>query len=130
MPAKPLGLQMLWWAEIVVSARALLFLLPVMINKWQDQSLSPHSADDWFLWVATFASLFYLLVGIVALLGHRLWKMFHYVAALVVVALTAGLVNKTVENHAAVNSAYWFPLIFAVIMTIGIAVFQAKPQRA
>ena len=61
MKANSLGLQILWWAEIVVGARALLFFVPVMINKWQMRGMSPYVLEDWCLWVVTFASLLYFL---------------------------------------------------------------------
>ncbi len=64
MKSNSLGLQILWWAEIVVGARALLFLIPVMISKWQIRSLSPSVLEDWFLWVVMAASALYFFIGI------------------------------------------------------------------
>ena len=44
--------------------------------------MSPYALEDWFMWVAAFASLFYFLIGIVSLLGHKLWRVFHAAAML------------------------------------------------
>lgn len=130
MKANSLGLQILWWAEIVVGARALLFFVPVMISKWQLRVLTPYALEDWFLWVATFASLLYFLIGIVSLLGHKLWRVFHAVAMLIVMLLTFGLWNMSAQRHIFFPLFYLLPAGWAIMATAGAYSFKPKPQRA
>ncbi len=127
MSAAPLGLQMLWWAQVVVSARILIFLLPVMINQSQGPGIPLYSADDGFLGVATLTSLLYLLVGIMALLGNKSWKLFYYVVAFLVAALTARS-QQLMAGQSAVNIVYLLPLFFAGMITVGINLFRTNPR--
>ena len=129
MATNSLALQMLWWAEIVVGARTLLFLVPVLISRWQEQNLLPSSVDDWFLRVAAFSSLFYLLVGVFSILGHRLWRFFHYLGLVLVGILTAGVMQVAARRQAPVYPAYWLPVVFALAMTVGARWAGTKPQR-
>ena len=117
MKADSLGSQILWWAEIVVGARALLFFVPVMISKWQLRSLSPYALEDWFMWVAMFASLFYFLIGIVSLLGHKLWRVFHAAAMLIVMLLTFGLWNISTQRQVSLPFLYLLPAVWALFLT-------------
>lgn len=130
MKANSLGLQILWWAEIVVGARALLFLVPVMISKWQLRSSSVYALEDWFMWVATFASLLYFLIGIVSLLGHKLWRIFHAVAMLIVMLLTFGLWNMSIQRQVSLPLSYLLPAAWVLFLTAAAYSIKAKAQRA
>ena len=130
MKANSLGLQILWWAEIVVGARALLFLIPVMISKWQLRSLFPYALEDWFMWVAAFASLFSFLIGIVSLLGHKLWRIFHAVAMLIVTLLTFGLWNMSTQRQVSLPLLYLLPAVWVLFLTAAAYLIKAKAQRA
>ena len=130
MKANSLGLQILWWAEIVVGARALLFLIPVMISKWQLRGLSPYALEDWFMWVAAFASLFSFLIGIVSLLGHKLWRIFHVVAMLIVTLLTFGLWNMSTQRQVSPPLLYLLPAVWVLFLTAAAYLIKTKAQRA
>lgn len=130
MKSNSLGLQILWWAEIVVGARALLFLAPVMISKWQVRSLSPAALEDWFLWVAMFASVLYFFIGIVSLLGHRLWRVFHAVAMVIVLLLTFGLWNISGRQQVPLPFFYLLPAVWALLLTAAVYSIRARAKRA
>lgn len=130
MAVKSLALQVLWWAEIVVGARALLFLAPVMISKWQIRSLSPSALEDWFLWVAMFASVLYFFIGIVSLLGHKLWRVFHGVAVVVVLLLTFGLWNISSQQQVSLPLSFLLPAVGALCLTAAVYSIKVKTQRA
>ena len=130
MKANSLGSQILCWAEIVVGARALLFLVPVMISTYQARGLSPYALEDWFVLVATFASLLYFLVGTVSLLGHKLWRIFHVVAMLIVLVLTFGLWNISAQQHMGLPLPYLLPAALALFLTAAVYSMKAKPQQA
>lgn len=130
MKANSLGLQILWWAEIVVGARALLFFVPVMISKGQIRSVSPYALEDWFMWVAAFASLLYFLIGIVSLLGHNLWRIFHVLAMLIVALLTFGLWNVSTRQQVSLPLFYLLPAAWALFLTAAVYSIKVKTQRA
>ncbi len=130
MRANSLGLQILWWAEIVIGARVMLFLAPVMISKYQARSLAPYALEDWFLWVVTFASLLYFFIGIVSILGHRLWRVFHALAMLIVLLLTFGLWNISTRAHLALPYPYLLPAVGALLFMAAAYSIKAKVQRA
>lgn len=130
MKSNSLGLQILWWAEVVVGARALLFLAPVMISKWQVRSLSPAALEDWFLWVAMFASVLYFFIGIVSILGHKLWRVFHAVAMVIVLLLTFGLWNISGRQQVPLPFFYLLPAVWALLLTAAVYSIKARAQRA
>lgn len=130
MKSNSLGLQILWWAEIVVGARALLFLAPVMISKWQVRSVSPAAPEDWFLWVAMFAAALYFLIGIVSLLGHRLWRVFHAVAMVIVLLMTFGLWNISSRQQVPLPFFYLLPAVWALLLTAAVYSTKAQARRA
>ncbi len=130
MKSNSLGLQILWWAEIVVGARVLLFLAPVVISKWQIRSLSPSAPEDWFLWVAIFAAVLYFLVGIASLLGHKLWRVFHAVAMVIVLLLTLGLWNISSQQQVSLPLFYLLPAVWALCLTAAVYSIKVKMQRA
>ncbi|OGX27627.1 MAG: hypothetical protein A2705_03855 [Omnitrophica WOR_2 bacterium RIFCSPHIGHO2_01_FULL_52_10] len=129
MKSNSLGLQILWWAEIVVGARALLFLIPVMISKWQVRSLSPSALEDWFLWVAMFVSVLYFLIGVVSLFGHKLWRVFHAVAMVIVLLLTLGLWNISSQQQVSLPLFYLLPAVGALCLTAAVYSIKVKMQR-
>ncbi len=129
MKANSLGFQILGWAEIVISARALLFLAPVLISKWQMHSLSSGTPEDWFLWVATFAALFYFLIGIVSLAGHKLWRAFHVLAMLIVGLMTFGLWNIGTQQSISLPLSYFLPAGGAIMATVGGYFFKMNTPR-
>ena len=130
MRANSLGSQILWWVEIVVGARALLFFVPVMISKWQLRSLPAYALEDWFMWVATFASLLYFLTGIVSLLGHKLWRIFHAVAMFIVMLLTFGLWNMSTQRQVSLPLSYLLPAVGALLFMAAAYSIKAQVQRA
>lgn len=130
MKSNSLGLQILWWAEVVVGARALLFLAPVVISKWQIRSLSPAALEDWFLWAAMSAAVFYFLIGIVSLLGHKLWRVFHAAAMVIVLLLTFGLWNISAQQQVSLPLSYLLPAVWALCLTAAAYSIKVKTQRA
>ncbi len=130
MRANLLGLRILWWAEIVVGARALLFFAPVMISKGQMRSLTSSAPGDFFLWVATSAALLYFLIGIVSILGHKFWRIFHAAAMLIVMSLTFGLWNISNQQQVPVSFFYLLPAVLALLSTAAVYSIKTQTRRA
>jgi hypothetical protein len=130
MGGNSLKLKILWWAEVIISARALVFFVPVLIDKYLTKSFVQGLLDHLFIVVAAFAALFYLFIGIVSLLGHKFWRLFHFVGVAVVASLTAGLCDVVQRVHMPLKPVYFVPMIFAVVITLAMAPGQGKPRPA
>ncbi len=120
MAQKSLGLMILWWAEVVIGARALLFFIPVLINKCLARSFSPAVMEDRFIAVAALTALLYFVVGIVSLGGNKLWRLFHYLAAALTVLGTVGLYSPLAQTHTPPAWGYFVPVLAAVVMTLSV----------
>jgi len=115
---KSVGLKILWWGEIIVSARILLFCIPVLINKLLEKSLHTQSVDDWFIVILTTVALVYFILGIASIMGHKLWRAFHYVTLILVIFLIIGLLRQVAVHSVAFHWAYLSPVIFSVVVTV------------
>jgi predicted ferric reductase len=91
---------------------------------------SPAALEDWFLWVAMFAAALYFLIGIVSLLGHRLWRVFHAVAMVIVLLLTFGLWNISSRQQVPLPFFYLLPAVWALLLTAAVYSIKAQAQRA
>jgi len=130
MKGKSVGLQILLWSEVIVSARVLLFSIPVIINKCLAQSFSLSSSDDRFIAVMTLTALLYFLVGIVSIAGYRFWKAIHYAAAILIILLTVCSLNMSGQTPAAPGLYYFSPLLFSVIVTVLAGILRGAKRAA
>lgn len=115
---------------MIVSARALVFFLPVLINKYLTEGFVPGLLDNLFIVVAALAALFYLFVGIISLLGHKFWRLFHWMGVMVVASLTAGLCHVVQEAQMPIRPIYFVPMVLAVMVIAGIIWAQGRPRPA
>lgn len=120
MAQKSLGLRILWWAEVVIAARALLFFIPVLINKYLAKSFSSAVIEDRFIAVAAMTALLYLIIGIASLGENKLWRFFHYLAAALAVLGAVGLYSLMAQTQGPPAWGYFVPAIAAVIMTLSV----------
>jgi hypothetical protein len=118
MQPRSIALQILWWTEIIVSLRILLFFLPVLINKYISPQVAPSHIEDWGAVFLTFALLCYLLTGVLSLMGTRLWRLFHLLSVAVVVVMTLGFMQILSKANAPIKIAYFFPLIISVVIAV------------
>ncbi len=130
MGTQSLGMKVLFGLEIVVSLRILLFTIPVVISRWMQKIFSAGYVDDWMILVSTVIAFFYLVVGVSSMSGHRLWKIFHYMAAIVTAMLTFGFLNLIVSVHEAPTFFHMLPTVMALSIALVIAVSgQEKKAR-
>jgi len=115
---KSVGLKILSWGEIVVSARILLFCVPVFINKILEKSLYPEKVDDWFMVILATVALLYFILGIASITGYKLWRTFHYLVLVLVVFLTFGLLRQVAIDAVQLHWVYLSPVIFSVVVTV------------
>jgi len=129
MKNQSIGLQILGAVEVIVSARILLFTIPVFINKGLAANFFPIAAVDWFIMVLTLVALLYLVVGITSIMGYKFWTFFHYLAAVLVFVMTAGLYNLMISTQTNLNIAYSLPVFFSLIVTICAVLMRNKIHK-
>jgi len=115
--AKSVGLTIVWWVEAIISLRAMLFSIPVMLNKYLAKSFVLSDLNDRFIAIMTATALLYCLVGIASILGLRYWKAAHYLAMIAAFLLTLGSLYAFDQPQASVSLNYFAPVIFATIAT-------------
>ncbi|VAW19834.1 hypothetical protein MNBD_BACTEROID05-714 [hydrothermal vent metagenome] len=125
MGTQSLGIKILFGLEIVISLRILLFTIPVIISRWMQKVFSAGYIDDWMILVATVVAFFYLVVGFSSMFGHRLWKVFHYMAAFVTVMLTYGFLKLIANTYETPTIFHMLPSVIA----LGVACIVAMSGR-
>lgn len=123
---RPVVLQILWVAEIIVSLRILLFIAPVAINQYLARDFSPRADLDWFMIVITLTALLYLLIGIASVIGYRFWGFLHYGAVVLVLLMTAGLYRFLLLTATPVQTFYFLPLFWSILIIIGISLSRQR----
>ncbi len=118
MTKEPLGVRILWWAEVIAGTRVLLFFIPVMINRGMEKTFFSDDLADRLIVLAALAALLYLAAGIVSVGGRKWWKLFHYLAMIVVACFTAVFLNTPAGTYQPLPWAYFLPLICAIVMTV------------
>jgi hypothetical protein len=129
MKQRSITLQILWWTEIIVSLRVLLFFLPVLINQYITPQIAPPRSEDWGIVFMTFAMLLYLLTGVSSLMGMRLWRFFHVLSCAVVAVMTWGYWQMLLQSGVEMKMVYIVPLVIAVVITI-IVFWQREPKNS
>jgi len=124
MKGKSVGLVILWWSEVIISLRALLFTVPVIINKILAENFILSDPENRFIILLTLTAVFYLLSGLTSIVGFKFWKYIHFAAALFTVLLTVSALNGEVQISAGLH--YFYPVMIAVIFTVFAVILDKK----
>jgi hypothetical protein len=111
----------MWWAELVIALRVLLFTIPVFFNKFLDPTPPSASLDERFILILTFTAVYYFLTGLMSLMGLRFWRTLHFIAVLftLLLAVMAGSLNPPGPiPGAGMGMHFYYPFIFAVIIAV------------
>lgn len=117
MKKKALGLQVLWWSEIVVSICILFFTIPVIFIKQLEGNFSPINIDDWAILAFTITAFLYAMVGVASIIGHHLWRQFHYLVTALIFSLSVGLFKRMETIGIDVQWTYFIPMLVSIIIT-------------
>jgi len=128
MKDKSIGLVILLWVELIVSARILMFTVPVLISRYFKSGATVNTPADWCVFTISLIAMFYFLVGLASLLGHKQWKLFHYGGVILTAILTAGLVSKIVLIEFTVNPFYLVPFIVSLFLAVVIGFSKNRPK--
>ena len=113
MDKKSVGLKILFWSEVIVSLRILLFSLPVMINKNSAGTFSVDNLDDRFIALLSLTAILYFFVGVLSIVGNKFWKSAHYLAVVLVLLFTLATVKVTGQPLTLGDNGYYsLPLLF------------------
>jgi len=118
MGQRSVGLKILWWSEMIISIRVLLFTIPVMINKYSTQNFLLSKPEDRFIAVITLAALIYFFVGTLSVAGAKIWRTIHYLAVIIIVIVTLSALKMTSDLSATMGLYYFLPFLFSVIVTM------------
>jgi len=69
MKQRSIFLNILLWCELIISARVLMFTLPVLIAKYAKGHFSIVSLSDWTMFTLTIIAFFYFLTGLASIIG-------------------------------------------------------------
>lgn len=125
MKSKNIFLTIVFWCEIIISARLLMFTIPVLINKYINAQFYVDQISDWNIWVLTLLGFFYFMTGLASALQFRHWKLFHYVGLVLAVILTGALLMKVVALSGVIGWVYFVPLCVAAGLT-GMVTFMKE----
>lgn len=118
MEKKSVGLTILFWSEIIISLRVLLFSLPVMINKYSAGTLSLSNIGDQFIIILSLTAVLYFVAGILAVTGNVFWKAAHILAVVLVLGGTLASAKISGQALGAENKYFVLPLLFSVMLTV------------
>ena len=125
-----LKMKILFGIEAIVSARILLFTIPVIISEKASAEPFPYSIEDRLILTLTYISALYLVIGISSFAGHKLWKLFHYLAAGVGLFLTSYLLKSVNELGGEAGIIHYAPVGFILFVTICVALSKAQAGGA
>ena len=91
MDTKKIFLKIVFFLEIIFSARILFFSIPVFIADLTGASSGLNSTSDRLVVFLTAVAVCYLLTGVISLIGHYTWKLLHYLSFLIVLGLSLAL---------------------------------------
>lgn len=124
-----LTLKILYGLEAIISARVLLFTIPVIIARKTSDLTFPYSVGDWMVLVFTYCSILYLAASIAAFLGHKKTKLLHYIVALVVLLLNAFLLKFITNRGGEPQLIHYAPLIFSMAITACVALIKKPGEK-
>ncbi|HLF19073.1 MAG TPA: hypothetical protein VI749_09340 [Candidatus Omnitrophota bacterium] len=129
MKSRSIILNVILWVEIIVSARVLMFTLPVLITKYTKGQYYNVTVSDWAILIVTIIAAFYFVTGIAAVLKYKGWKLFHYLGFFLTALLTVGLVKKALSMELAVSWGFFLPLLISASLAMVAISYerQAKP---
>ncbi len=115
MKKKPMSLQIMLWAEVVVAARILLFAIPVFLHKMTTQD-TQYSINDWFLLSLAVPAGFFMVAAITSLMGNHLWRFLHYIVVALTVVISGAMIMMVFRTQSAFQIYYLTPLAVAAVV--------------
>jgi len=119
----PITLRVLIWSEIIVSFSILTFGVPVLVERLIITQAAFNDADL-FLMVTSVTSFFYLTTGFATLIGHRFWRLLHYVVTAIACVLTGSLFLNIGIQIGTFHFYYYMPAVVSVILALIVLSFK------
>lgn len=114
MQGKSVGLLILLWCEIIISARILLFALPVLIHRCQAKIFALINSQDAFMLLLSIVACIQFTAGIASLFGKRNSKSIHAQAAGLSILITSVFVFSKTGIQAFMSVTHFIPVVFSV----------------
>ena len=126
MKQNSLALQIIWWLEVIVAARTLLFTIPVFIDRNTHQGLTLSRLEDNFIVLLTVTAGIYLIVGFISILGLNFWRVTQYGAVIAVTGATYIFMRLITTQEVTQQLYYFYPLAAAAVFTFLVTMISRK----
>jgi hypothetical protein len=130
MKSKPILLTIIFWCEIIVSARVLVFTIPVLFSSYSQGSLSLVSLEGLSVVMLTLIALYYFMTGLASVMGFRGWRLFHYLGTMLTLALVFSLIKRAVEFGVPMNAGYYIPVVISAALSVFVGMNKQIGQRS
>ncbi len=117
------------WLETIISARILLFCIPVLLSKYLQKNFSPLNLEDWFIVILTYTAFVYFLVGVSTLTVYRSWRFLHYAAFILTAVVTSSLVRVSLQTQIPVHWGHFIPLSAAIFVILVLKLLEDKQKQ-
>jgi len=119
MQSRSIIIKILYWLEVIISARILLFTLPVLLNNLTKGHFSFSNPEDFFITTLTVLGVYYFCVGIVAILEKPAVRLLHILGLILIAGLTAVLLrNISVTSDAQFETYHFIPIFLSILFTL------------
>lgn len=131
MQSRSIVIKIFYWVEVILSARILLFTLPVLLNGTTAGTFSFEKPDDWLIITLTVLGIYYLVLGVMAILGRQGIRAGHVIGLILIVGLSAVLWKEVAQTEGAQFEAYDFiPVFLAILFFVSVFTFGAPAALA
>lgn len=129
MEKKSISRMILLWVQMIVSARILLFTLPVIISAYAEQQISSVSyPSTLILYLAVIAGA-HFLAAIFSILGKKLGTVLQYASSVLTWILTIAWVGTVIASENTPSFVDLIPALLSTGITLGV-IFFTIPAKA
>jgi hypothetical protein len=130
MKSRSILLKIVFFAEMIIAARILVFTLPVIINAYGRGASSLAGIEGLTVITMTLIASFYFMTGLASLLGMRGWKLFHYLGSALTLVLTYSLAQKAVEFNAGMSAVFYIPVAVSLALSLFVGLDKRSARHA
>ena len=125
-------LTILFWAEIILSARILLFTVPVLIQKGQNNVIPGAGGGERLMIFLTFVALLYFMTGLLSVLKNRRWRFFHFLVAGWIALVTVWMIKdlSLVAQQGGGVFIYYLPVMVSAAIVMMVLCSKEKSPQA
>jgi len=128
MKSNPILLKIIFWCEMIIAARVLVFTVPVLLNGYTQGGLVLAGSEGATVLTLTWIALYYFMTGLASALGLRGWRLFHYLGTVLTLVLVFSLIKRVIEFNASASAAYYIPVVLSIVLSLLVSLGQRTNQ--